>query len=1005
MAQMQQVFIEFAREYDRGAVHLVKSQKHFIERGFMGRVPRSLVVFFLIFVRSSFSEPGTLNVEISLPPEPASSLVQGQDEWRYFKGTSAPNGGWQTIADEELGPEWASGAGGFGFAADNPVETSACRTILNDMFNRYTSFYMRRTFHIEEPPQSGQRLLLTVDWDDGFVAYIDGVEVARSNAPGEIGAEPGFNAVATAAHESSLGNIDPQPRRTTDLGNVLKDLRPGPHVLAVMGFNAAIDNPDFVLVAELVLTAPEIVVPQNGYFALVKTNEVVLSGENTIAQSTRVTVNGMRAEYHVANGTWRKVCRLKEGMNTFSVAALDTRGQTLDSKIVRVLSETSLHQAGGVIGIGTTWSGVIRLTNKVTTLPGVSLTLTPGTVVLIPEGGGITAGTNSTVVATGNPEGPIYLVPADGISQWEEFAAIGANASVWAANVEVIGGELASHDGGAVVRPHAGHPSAPRNLAALLGFGSQVTLRWEDSSDNEDKFVVERSVDGEIWENFSMVEQNGTFLVDLTAELERDYYYRVRAENSLGVSGWSNVAWANTGRWTPMGGTLNRDLAWSPDMGKLLVTETLIIPAEVSFNVSGAVGIWITNEASILAEAGGTIEITGGPFRAMIARAVPGENWGKLSAEGPGAVLRMGYVDVSGGQITVLSNAVGVVEDSYIHDYRNPDGTLFTAAIMLSSFAAEMTVRGCHVSEYEEVLFRDGVITVEDSLFEYSSGDGLDFDGAQPGTVLRRCTFRHGTRAPSNIDAVDVGPGDLGPSRDVLIEDCLIFDFPTDKGVSIGDAPHPAIGTVVRNCLIYGCHSGVQVKDGAFAEVSNCTITGNQWGLTNYNKLNPALSTGGGHTTNAHNNIIWGNEVNISMWNGGTLSADHSNIEGMLWPGEGNINANPEFLNTAARDYRLRSGSPSLQSGREGTALGARYPVGAPMAPSHPRIEWGRDMVLRFWADNEKDYTLEARESLTAGEWRVVTHTSSLALPGIIEMSRPRLSNVQFYRITGVPRR
>src|SRR6185295_412611 len=93
-------------------------------------------------------------------------------------------------------------------------------------------------------------------------------------------------------------------------------------------------------------------------------------------------------------------------------------------------------------------------------------------------------------------------------------------------------------------------------------------------------------------------------------------------------------------------------------------------------------------------------------------------------------------------------------------------------------------------------------------LADNASSDALDFDGAPPGSFIRRCTFRHGPQ--SNTDAIDIGPlGNVG-STNTLIEDNLMFDFPNDKGVSIGEGSY---GIVVRNCLMYGNDSGVSVKD------------------------------------------------------------------------------------------------------------------------------------------------------------------------------------------------
>src|SRR5207249_3628695 len=103
---------------------------------------------------------------------------------------------------------WASGNGGIGYA-DNPNETSLCRTLLDDMRNGYTTLYLRRSFQITNSPDTNLHLLLVMDWDDGFVAYLDGVEIQRALAPGSIGVEPTHTAIATGLHESSRGNSAP----------------------------------------------------------------------------------------------------------------------------------------------------------------------------------------------------------------------------------------------------------------------------------------------------------------------------------------------------------------------------------------------------------------------------------------------------------------------------------------------------------------------------------------------------------------------------------------------------------------------------------------------------------------------------------------------------------------------------------------------------------------------------------------------------------------------------
>jgi hypothetical protein len=525
-----------------------------------------------------------------------------------------------------------------------------------------------------------------------------------------------------------------------------------------------------------------------------------------------------------------------------------------------------------------------------------------------------------------------------------------------------------------------------------------------EDADNEVAFVIERSTNGLDWEYLSFTDQNQTFYTDNTAASDTRYFYRVRAENSSGISDWSNPAGGI--RQAPImyaGGTLTQNTTWS---GSVVVTSTVTVPDGISLTMLPGTSVKVTNNAAIRATAGGIINVAGTRASPVtLGPPTPGTTWLELSADGANAALTVRHAEVIGGRTAVRNAAAGLLEDSYFHDFRLASCSTLDCPIMMSSFASSMVVRRCHIREYYETLFRDGVITIEDCLFEYMSGDALDFDGAQTGTVLRRSTFRHGIRAPSNIDAVDIGPGQLGACRDVIIEDCLMFDFPTDKGVSIGDAPNQAIGTVVRNCLIYGCLSGIQVKDSTFAQVYQCTIVSNRWGFTNYNKANPSAPTGGGHTTNSYNNILWDNGVTVSMWNAGTLTIDHSNLGNTNWPGVGNINVNPLFVNAAQRDYRLAPNSPCRGTGRDGADMGAHLPVGAQMAPSHPqfqsiqRFDYG--VLLTFWADSERTYRIEYAPSLI-GPWTELEQIPSPPRPALTDvLDLPAHANPgnRFYRL------
>jgi hypothetical protein len=196
----------------------------------------------------------TLLFACSCLKTPAQSLVAHGDTWRYRKGTSANPAGWKTAADADLDASWLTGAGGFGYA-DNTPETQLCKTLLTDMDTRYSTVAMRKSFDITTAPDSTLHLVLTADFDDGFIAWLDGVYLASFNSPNSPN-EPAFNAIASGGHESSNGNSSPEPAMSFDLGEVGARLGVGTHVLSVIGLNSSLSgSSDFVQVIDLDLSS------------------------------------------------------------------------------------------------------------------------------------------------------------------------------------------------------------------------------------------------------------------------------------------------------------------------------------------------------------------------------------------------------------------------------------------------------------------------------------------------------------------------------------------------------------------------------------------------------------------------------------------------------------------------------------------------------------------------------------------------------------------------------
>src|SRR5207249_5743454 len=142
-----------------------------------------------------------------------------------------------------------------------------------------------------------------------------------------------------------------------------------------------------------------------------------------------------------------------------------------------------------------------------------------------------------------------------------------------------------------------------------------------------------------------------------------------------------------------------------------------------------------------------------------------------------------------------------------------------------------------------------------------------------------------------------------------------------------------------------------------------------------YNKANPASPTGGGYITNSFNNILWNNATSLPLSNGSTLTATYSDFQATNYPGVGNLDADPLFLNPTAHDYRLAAGSPTIGAGLSGGNLGVSFPVGG--IPGTPLLlssrGSGTDPITLVWvddADNENGFVIE--RSTDSVNWQSV---------------------------------
>jgi hypothetical protein len=496
---------------------------------------------------------------------------------------------------------------------------------------------------------------------------------------------------------------------------------------------------------------------------------------------------------------------------------------------------------------------------------------------------------------------------------------------------------------------------------------------------------------------------NETLFFDSNSVAGARYYYRVRGTNLTGgFSAWSNPAGAQ--KVLPAhhaGGTLSSNTLWTPEMGIVYVHSNVVVPSGLSLTILAGTQVQLTNSAAIIALQGGSIRVEGSASNEVVIRCWNGtNNWGELRAEGDGASLLIRHADISGGQTAVFNGASAHLEETYFHDFfQQGTPTTFNQPLVISQFAAATVVRRCYFRNYYETLWRNGVITLEDSLFEDMVGDAMDYDGVHPGSVIRRCTFRHGNRG--NVDAIDIGNDGANLSRGVVVDSCLMYDFPFDKGISIGEA---AQDVTVTNCLIFNCLWGIGVKDSSSAELFGNTVALCDTGFRVYEKI---AGQGSGFVTNSANNILGCNTNSIGVFNSGLLNASFTDTQGTNWPGSGNLDADPSFIDALHFDFRLLTNSPCRGAGTAGQDLGATLPVGSSLAPSNPSLvlhPLPAAVGLEFQADHLRSYTIESAPIID-GPWLPLTNITGLVRPQQVRVDHANGHAAQFYRLNVSPLR
>jgi len=135
--------------------------------------------------------------------------------------------------------------GGVGYERSSGYQNLISLDLEDQMYRNNATCYIRIPFIFNENLDDFNFMTLKMRYDDGFIAYINGVEVARSNFTGT----PTWNSSANGSRSDSLAvNFD-----NIDISAYLNSLQKGYNILAIHGLNTSITSSDFLISAELVV--------------------------------------------------------------------------------------------------------------------------------------------------------------------------------------------------------------------------------------------------------------------------------------------------------------------------------------------------------------------------------------------------------------------------------------------------------------------------------------------------------------------------------------------------------------------------------------------------------------------------------------------------------------------------------------------------------------------------------------------------------------------------------
>ena len=165
------------------------------------------------------------------------TIINQGDIWKYFLGKQEPPEKWRDINFSDL--NWKSGFSGIGYGDGDD------RTEIENV----SALYLRKTFSIEDITKVTQ-VMFNIDFDDAYVAYLNGIEISRKNIglPYELVPFDRFSDIYSEARLYQNQELD-----AVFVDDAQSILMNGDNILAIQVHNSDLTSSDLTAIPFLTL--------------------------------------------------------------------------------------------------------------------------------------------------------------------------------------------------------------------------------------------------------------------------------------------------------------------------------------------------------------------------------------------------------------------------------------------------------------------------------------------------------------------------------------------------------------------------------------------------------------------------------------------------------------------------------------------------------------------------------------------------------------------------------